>query len=69
MQLIFYCFLRVSFYPDVSNPYKSQVSENENVNDKPKLIDRTHVREKKIKTGNVQENAKTNNQDKLINEN
>jgi len=53
----------------VSNPYKSQVSENENVNDKLKLIDRTHVREKEIKTGNVQENAKTNNQDKLINEN
>jgi len=53
----------------VSNPCKSQISENENINDKLKLIDRTHVREKEIKTGNVQENAKTNNQDKLINEN
>jgi len=42
-------------------PYKSQ-SENENVNDKVKLIDRIHVREKEIKTRNVQENAKTNNQ-------
>jgi len=39
VDLFSYSFLHVSFYPDVSNPYKSQVSENENVNDKIKLID------------------------------